>query len=108
PLTLTNHNSPTSHLPRENPMWMHTLFKSLTSTPSRRRLIRPRSPASRLLFESLEDRCLLSFSPAVNYPVGLMPQAVVTGDFNNDSLPDLAVLNSYDSPSGESSVSLLL
>jgi hypothetical protein len=32
--------------------------------------------------ETLEDRCLLSFSPAVIYPVGNTPAAVVAGDFN--------------------------
>src|SRR2546428_13621074 len=43
--------------------------------------------------ELLEDRCLLSFSPAVSYPVGVNPQAVVTGDFNGDGRLDLAVAN---------------
>ena len=54
-------------------MSIHTLFRSLTSTPTRRRPIRRRPPASRLCLESLEDRCLLSFSPAVSYPVGVEP-----------------------------------
>ena len=36
---------------------------------------------------------MLSFSPAVNYPVGNSPQAVVTGDFNGDGRLDLAVAN---------------
>jgi hypothetical protein len=53
--------------------------------------------------ETLEDRCLLSFSPAVSYPVGAGPQAVVAGDFNNDHVLDLAVAN-Y----GSSTVSVLL
>jgi hypothetical protein len=74
-------------------MSIHTFFKSLTSTPPRRRPIRRRPPASRLWLEPLEDRCLLSFSPAVNYPVGGNPQAVVTGDFNGDGKLDLAVAN---------------
>jgi hypothetical protein len=38
---------------------------------------------------------LLSFSPAVNYPVGNSPQAVVTGDFNGDGRLDLAIANSF-------------
>ena len=63
----------------------------------------PASPASRLCLESLEDRCLLSFSPAVNYPVGANPQAVVTGDFNGDGRLDLAVANS-----SSNTVSILL
>src|SRR5947209_1177607 len=53
--------------------------------------------------EALEDRCLLSFSPAVSYPTGTNPQAVVTGYFNNDTVLDLAVAN-YSS----SNVSVLL
>ena len=75
-------------------MSIHHTFRSLTSTPTRRRPIRRRPPASRLCLESLEDRCLLSFSPAVSYPVGANPQAVVTGDFNGDGRLDLAVANS--------------
>jgi len=74
-------------------MSIHTFFKSLTSTPTRRQPIRRRPPASRLCLEALEDRCLLSFSPAVIYPVGLSPQAVVTSDFNGDGRLDLAVAN---------------
>jgi hypothetical protein len=35
----------------------------------------------------LEARCLLSFSPAVAYPVGADPRAVVSGDFNGDGAP---------------------
>jgi Bacterial virulence factor lipase N-terminal len=41
-------------------MSIHTFFKSLTSTPTRRRPIRRCPPASRLRLEALEDRCLLS------------------------------------------------
>ena len=84
-------------------MSIQTLLSSRTSTPTRRRPIRRRPLASRLCLESLEDRCLLSFSPAVSYPVGTNPQAVVTGDFNGDGRPDLAVANS-----SSNSVSILL
>lgn len=84
-------------------MWIQNFFKSLTSTPTRRRPIRRPSPASRLCLETLEDRCLPSFLPAVSYPVGANPQAVVTGDFNGDGQLDLAVANTNDS-----SVSVLL
>src|SRR5713101_8140523 len=83
-------------------MWIQNFFKSLTSTSTRRRPIRRRPSASRLWLEALEDRCLLSFSPAVSYPVGANPQAVVTGDFNGDGRLDLAVAN------GSSTVSILL
>jgi hypothetical protein len=48
---------------------------------------------SRACFEALEDRRLLSFSPAVNYAAGASPQAVVTADFNGDGRLDLAVAN---------------
>src|SRR5262245_3831702 len=53
--------------------------------------------------EQLEDRCVLSFSPAVSYPVGTNPQVVVTADFNNDGRLDLATAN-Y----GDNTVSVLL
>jgi hypothetical protein len=48
-------------------------------------------------FELLEDRCLLSFSPAVSYPAGLEPQALLTADFNGDGKLDLTVANYYSS-----------
>ena len=35
-----------------------------------------------------------TFQPATTFPVGAAPTAVVTGDFNNDGIPDLAVTNS--------------
>src|SRR5262245_53873452 len=41
-------------------MWFQNFFKSLTSTPSHRRPIRRRTPASRLCFEQLEDRTVPS------------------------------------------------
>jgi len=46
---------------------------------------------TRLAIEALDDRCLPSFSPAVNYGVSPNPQAVATADFNNDGVLDLAV-----------------
>ena len=84
-------------------MWIQTFFKSLTSPSTRRRPIRRRPAVSRLCLEPLEDRCLLSFSPAVNYEVGAVPAAVVTDDFNGDGRLDLASANYYNS-----SVSILL
>jgi hypothetical protein len=48
---------------------------------------------TRLHVESLDDRCLPSFSPAVNYPVGASPQEVVSADFNNDSVLDVAYID---------------
>src|SRR5437764_5557930 len=62
-----------------------------------------RAATHRPNLEVLEDRCLLSFSPAVSYAVGQGPQALVTADFNNDTALDLAVVNS-----GSNTVSVLL
>lgn len=45
-------------------------------------------------FEALEERRLMSFSPAVNYAAGAEPQEIVSADFNNDGRPDLLVANS--------------
>ncbi len=76
--------------------WLHN-FRS-TLAPSRgqrhhRRRGASRAATHRRNLEVLEDRCLLSFSPAVSYPVGTNPQAVVTADFNHDGRLDLAVAN---------------
>ena len=57
-------------------------------------------------FEVLEDRRLMSFSPAASFPVGANPQDVVTADFNNDGKLDLAA-SSYDD-AGDGSVTVLL
>src|SRR3982750_787942 len=57
--------------------------------------------------EVLEDRRLLSFSPATSFPVGANPQAVVTADFNNDGKLDLAT-SGYDYEIGDGTVSVLL
>src|SRR4051812_33776991 len=62
---------------------------------------------SRACFETLEDRRLLSFSPATSFPVGTNPQAVATADFNNDGKLDLATSN-YDEATGDGTVSVLL
>src|SRR3954468_4919868 len=62
---------------------------------------------SRACFETLEDRRLLSFTPATSFPVGANPQAVVTADFNNDGKLDLATSN-YDEATGDGTVSVLL
>jgi len=52
---------------------------------------------TRLQVESLDDRCLPSFSPATSYSVGVNPQAIATADFNNDGHLDLATANAGDS-----------
>ena len=44
----------------------------------------------------------VDFAPAATYPVGTSPSAIITGDFNGDGKPDLAVANS-----GSNNVSIL-
>lgn len=51
------------------------------------------APKSRLHVETLDDRIVPSFTPAVNYAVGWAPYDVVTADFNGDGLKDLATAN---------------
>src|SRR5207237_155547 len=65
--------------------------------PGRRGALRAAPPRPGL--EVLEARCLLSFSPAVSYPVGTSPPAIVTADFNGDGRPDLATVNYGDTVS---------
>ena len=48
-------------------MLIQTPFKSLTSTSTRRRPTRRRSPASRLCLEALEGRCLMSTFSVLNF-----------------------------------------
>jgi hypothetical protein len=62
----------------------------------KRTAVRPRRTTALPLLELLEDRTVPSFLPAVNYPVGHSPQAIVTGDFNGDGVPDLAIANTQD------------
>src|SRR5687767_5842393 len=65
------------------------------STSNRSRTNTRRSAISRASLQTLENRQLLSVSPAMNYAVGDMPQAVVTADFNNDGRLDVATANYY-------------
>jgi hypothetical protein len=94
-------------------MWLTSVLDYLKSTSLRtqarrvRREGRSKKPAAtRLILEALEDRCLLSFSPAVVYPVGAGPRAVVTGDFNGDGRLDLVTAN--PSSNTVNTVSILL
>jgi Calx-beta domain/FG-GAP-like repeat len=81
----------------------------LKPVSSRRRTKRgqPQSPRRKpadckLSVETLEDRSMPSFLAPVNYALGSdpynpeNPDAVVTADFNNDGILDLAVANSSD------------
>jgi hypothetical protein len=72
-------------------MSIPNFFKFLTSTSTRRPPIRRTPTVSRLSIEDLEERTVPAFLAPVDYPVGGSPQAVVTGDFNNDTRLDLAV-----------------
>jgi len=50
---------------------------------------------NRLRFETLDDRCLPSFTPVASYAIGSYTGAVVSADFNNDTVPDI-VANTGD------------
>src|SRR5262245_52817932 len=86
--------------------WLGTLRSAVAPGRGQRQLRRrgsPRSATHRPSVEVLEDRTVPSFSPAVSYPVGGLPvaswvqnQPIVTADFNNDNVPDLAVCNYHD------------
>src|SRR5262245_46292027 len=78
-------------------MWFRSLFSRPTPTAPRARTGRGRPRATRKpLIEALEDRTLLSFSPAVNYPVAASPLDTVVGDFNSDGKADLVTINWSD------------
>src|SRR5262245_55119788 len=91
-------------------MWFQSWINSIHwSTQSRRSRRNARSSdrrarqTRRLLVEGLEDRRLLTFLPAMDYPAGPNPQAIVSADFNNDGALDLVTANP-----GSHSVSVLL
>jgi hypothetical protein len=78
-------------------MSIATLLQSLTSNSagrSSRKPINARTAAVRAFLEPLEDRRMLSFTPAVDYPVGGSPLAIVAADFNSDGRLDLATASS--------------
>ncbi|MBC7820484.1 MAG: VCBS repeat-containing protein [Planctomycetaceae bacterium] len=81
-------------------MWFRSWFdvlgigtQSRRSRPSPRSGDRRRRQTRRLFMEGLEQRQMLTFLPALDFPVGAAPQAVVTGDFNNDGHLDVAAAN---------------
>ncbi len=70
----------------------------LATVRQARRVSARRGPvARRCLLEALEERTLLSFSPAVSYPAGTAPASVVKADFNGDGRLDLAAGTSGNS-----------
>lgn len=75
-------------------MWVKNVFNTATEATKRRRPTRWSASDSSLHLEPLEDRRMLSFSPAVDYPVGENPLAIVAADFNSDGRLDLATANS--------------
>ncbi len=78
---------------RSNPIPKHQTSRPVFTPVSSRESRDGRRAPCRACIETLEDRRLLSFSPATTYPVGDNPVTVATGDFNNDTRADLAVAN---------------
>jgi Calx-beta domain-containing protein/VCBS repeat protein len=79
--------------------WLRRLRSTLAPGESQRHHPRRgclRAATRRLNVEVLEDRALPSLNYAGSFPVGNLPQAVVTADFNNDGHLDLATANYYD------------
>src|SRR5262249_26467258 len=79
--------------------WLRNIRSALAPPRDQRHPRRPhsvRAATQRLNVEVLEDRALPSLSYAGSFPVGNLPQAVVTADFNNDGRLDLATANYYD------------
>src|SRR5262245_61553460 len=87
----------------EQPMSFHSWLQKFCSILAPRRVQAQhrrrgshRAATHRPSLESLEDRALPSLSYPGSFPVGNLPQAVVTADFNNDGHLDVATANYYD------------
>jgi len=80
-------------------MWFRSIVDSANSAaagPSRRskkRRPQRRRAADRLRLETLEDRCLLTFSAPVDYPAGQLATSVAAADLANNGIQDLVVAN---------------
>ena len=69
----------------------HCLFRSRKhGRPATQFTLPDRWHKSFLQLERLDDRIVPAFLDAVNYAVGIYPEEVVTADFNNDGILDLA------------------
>jgi hypothetical protein len=79
-------------------MSIYTFYKSLASASTRRQPIRRSPPALRPSLEVLEERCLLSFSPLVDYVVASNAGALAAVDLNGDGLIDLGPVGSGGGP----------
>src|SRR4051794_25975252 len=74
-------------------------FAATPSGRGRRHVLVRRPSASRLCLEALEERNLMTFMAAVNFPIGAASgAAVVTADFNGDGRADVAVHRDAGNP----------
>jgi hypothetical protein len=78
-------------------MSLRSILAALRSIPPFPRTRAGRRAGFRPRLEPMDERCLPSFSPAVNFGVGDFPHAVATGHFNNDDHLDLVTANQIDS-----------
>src|SRR5262245_4069055 len=72
--------------------WLQHIRSALTLCRSKQRRGSHRAATHRPNLEALEDRLTPSFNWA-EFPVGPGPQALATGDFNNDGNVDLVTAN---------------
>lgn len=72
--------------------WVNALCSRTQNQRSRRDRCsdRRRPQMRRLLVEGLEDRRLMTFTPAGSYVINATPSVIATADFNNDGNLDLA------------------
>lgn len=71
--------------------WPTRLFASRRPAAQKRRTVRF---GQGLMLEGLEDRKVMTYLAPASYAVGTNPGGVTIGDFNRDSIPDMAVANS--------------
>jgi hypothetical protein len=81
-------------------MLFSSWLRNRTATSARERRSTRRPGAFRPGLQALEGRDVPSFSPAGNYPLGTLPEAVVTADVNNDGKLDLLTADPLTSTVG--------